>query len=435
MNYRQCLRYLEQIQNLGIKFGLDNVRTILTSLNSPHRTYPSVLVAGSNGKGSVCAMMTRILTRHGFKAGLYTSPHLCCYEERIRVGEILITPKAFSRIMTRLRSQVERLIAQGKLASPPTHFEHLTCAALMYFAEKKVDIAVLEVGMGGRFDATNVADPVLSVITTISEEHQKSLGESLEEIAFEKAGIIRTGIPVVCGAEASAAVRVIREQARLREAPLSLVLGPDSALIGERNPEGYTFRFRYRGEDFTFSPSLNGRFQGKNAATALVAALILSRRWRSLDKDKILVGIATTRWEGRLEIYGENPLVILDGAHNREGAEALRDYICENMLHPLILVFATMQDKKIEELSALLFPLAERIILTRFPYHRAAAPDEIARRSASFLDRSEIELDPARALSRARELAGLDGVIIITGSLFLVGAVKQHLPDPQARRP
>jgi len=435
MNYRQCLLYLEQIQNLGIKFGLDNVRTILASLENPHRNYPSILVAGSNGKGSVCAMLTRILSIHGLKVGLYTSPHLRCYEERIRVGQDLIAAKAFIRIMTRLRSRIERLMSQGKLASPPTHFEHLTCAALMHFAEKKVDIAVLEVGMGGRFDATNVVDPVLSVITTISEEHQKSLGETLEEIAFEKAGIIKAGVPVVCGAEAGAAVRVISEQARLREAPFVRVFGPESALIGERSPEGYTFRYRYRGEDFSYSPSLNGRYQGKNGAVALVTALTLSSRWRPLDRNKILAGIAATRWEGRLETWGENPLVILDGAHNREGAEALRDHIRENTLNPLVLVFATMQDKKIEELSALLFPLAQRVILTHFPYRRAASPEEIARRSASFRDRLEIEPDAARALSRARELATPDGAVIVTGSLFLVGAVKQMMPDAHTARP
>ncbi len=435
MNDQQCLRYLEQIQNLGIKFGLDNVRTILASLNHPHRSYPSILVAGSNGKGSVCAMLTRILTLNGLRVGLYTSPHLRRYEERIRVGEALITAKAFSRTMTRLCSRIERLRSQGRLASPPTHFEHLTCAALMYFAEKKVDIAVLEVGMGGRFDATNVVDPVLSVITTISEEHQQSLGETLEEIAFEKAGIIKSGIPVVCGVEDPAAVRVIREQARLREAPLMLVFGPDSDLTGERGSDGYTFRYRHRGEVFPYSPSLNGRYQGKNAAIALVAALTLSRRWRPLDRDRILAGIATTRWEGRLEIGGGNPLVILDGAHNREGAEALRDYIRENAQGPIILVFATMQDKKIEELSALLFPLAERVILTRFPYHRAAAPEEIARRSESFRDRLEIEPDTEQALRRARERAGAGGTVLVTGSLFLIGEVKRLMPEPQAVSP
>jgi len=228
MNYRQCLNYLEQIQTLGMKFGLDNVRTLLAALGNPHQAYPSVLVAGSNGKGSVCAMLTRILTLQGFRAGLYTSPHLVRYEERIRIGGETISAKAFSRVLTRLRSQIERLIGSGKLASPPTHFELLTCAAFMFFAEERVDMAVLEVGMGGRFDATNVVSPVLSVITTISEEHQRSLGESLAEIAFEKAGIIKPGVPVVCGAEAREAVSTIRRRAGEKAAPFIEVFGRHS---------------------------------------------------------------------------------------------------------------------------------------------------------------------------------------------------------------
>jgi len=431
MNYRQCLNYLEQIQTLGIKFGLDNVRTILASLGNPHLSYPSVLVAGSNGKGSVCAMLTRILSLHGHKTGLYTSPHLIRYEERIRIGEDPIPAKAFSRVLTRLRSQIERLLGAGKLASPPTHFELLTCAALMYFDEERVDMAVLEVGMGGRFDATNVVTPVISVITTISEEHQRSLGESLAEIAFEKAGIIKPGTPVVCGAESEEAVHTIRERAAEREAPLIQVFGPGNSLAAASSFPKDGFRYMSSGEDYAFTPSLPGRHQGKNAAVALAAALELGRHWQPLSRKKILEGIATTRWEGRLELFLERPRVVLDGAHNQEGAEALQEFIRERLTPPVILVFATMQDKKIEDLARILFPLAERVVLTCFPYSRAASPEEIARRADRFRDQLELVPDPAEAVRRALHLAGERGAVVIAGSLFLVGEVKKLFPNPQ----
>jgi len=432
MNYRQCLSYLKQIQTLGMRFGLDNVRTILAALGNPHQTYPSVLVAGSNGKGSVCAMLTRILTLQGFRTGLYTSPHLVRYEERIRVGGEPISAKAFSRVLTRLRSQIERLIGLGKLASPPTHFEFLTCAAFRFFAEERVDMAVLEVGMGGRFDATNVVTPELSVITTISEEHQRSLGESLAEIAFEKAGIIKPGVPVVCGAEAREAVHAIRRQAGRNAAPFIEVFGRGNSLTVESSAEGDTFTYTTAAETQVFTPSLPGLHQGKNAAVALTAARELGRLWQPIETEKILTGIATTRWEGRLETFLDLPRVVMDGAHNLEGALALREFIRARLGPPVILVFATMKDKKIEELARVLFPLAERIILTRYPYDRAASPEEIARCAPDFLDRVEQEPDTAQAVRRALALAGARGVVVITGSLFLVGEVKKLFPDPRS---
>ncbi len=430
MTYRQCLSYLEQIQTLGMKFGLDNVRTILASLGNPHQTYPSVLVAGSNGKGSVCAMLTRILTLQGFRTGLYTSPHLVRYEERIRIGGEPISAKAFSRILTRLRSQIERLIGSGKLASPPTHFELLTCAAFMFFAEERVDMAVLEVGMGGRFDATNVVFPELSVITTISEEHQRSLGESLAEIAFEKAGIIKPGVPVVCGAEAREAVGTIRRRAEEHAAPFIEVFGQGNALTLESGDEEDRFSYATEAEAHIITPSLPGLHQGKNAAVALSAAREIGRLWQPIETEKILTGIATTSWEGRLETFLDHPRVVMDGAHNLEGALALREFIQGRLGPPVILVFATMQDKKIGEMARVLFPLAERIILTRYPNDRAASPDEIARCAPDFLHRVEQEPDTASAVRRALGLAGEGRAVVIAGSLFLVGEVKKRFPDP-----
>jgi len=425
MNYEQCLRYLEKIQNLGIKFGLDNVRTILSSFGNPHQKYASLSVAGTNGKGSVCAMLTQILTLHSFRVGLFTSPHLVKVEERIRLGKRLIPTRSFCRLLTILKGRIEELIASKKLLTPPTHFELLTCLALLYFEEQKVDMAVLEVGMGGRFDATNVVTPCTSVITTISEEHQKFLGETLSQIAFEKAGIIKPGVPVVCGVEEDEAYETIKKRAEELQAPFHGVFKKSGSFIAQKSEKGYSFIYRTDGEKYLYSPSLRGEYQGKNAAVAFVTSEQLSKSWKKLEMRKIVEGIETTKWEGRLELISRNPLVILDGAHNIEGAQALKKYIEDFLPSPLILVFAVMRDKEIKKIADTLFPLAEKIIITRFPYFKAASPEEIKREAQSYWNRIILEPDVHQALDLALCSAGSQGCVLVAGSLFLVGEIKK----------
>jgi len=425
MNYEQCLRYLEKIQNLGIKFGLDNVKTILSSFNNPHQKYASLLVAGTNGKGSVCAMLTQILTLHKFRVGLFTSPHLVRVEERIRIGKRLIPARSLAKILTILRGRIEDLIASRKLLSPPTYFELLTCLAFLYFEEQKVDMAVLEVGMGGRFDATNVVEPSVSVITTISGEHQKFLGESLSQIAFEKAGIVRRGVPVVCGVEKSEAYESIKKRTEELQAPFNGVFARKGCFLTQKTEKGYSFVYRSEEEEYHFLPSLQGEHQGKNAAVAIVASEQLSKTWKRLDRKRIVEGIEKTEWEGRLEVVSRNPLVILDGAHNEEGAQALKKYVVDFLSSPLILVFAVMRDKEIAKIADILFPLAKKIILTRFPYFRAALPEKIKAEAQRFQDQIVLEPDTNKALNMALSSAGSQGCVLAAGSLFLVGEIKK----------
>ncbi len=425
MNELECKRYLEKIQNLGIKFGLDNVREILAAFGDPHKRFPSVIVGGSNGKGSVCAFLTRILGLHGFKAGLFTSPHLVDVTERVRIGEELISRKAFCRLLAELRTKIEELIAAKKLLNPPTYFEHLCCLAFLYFAEHRVDMAFLEVGMGGRFDATNVVDPAVSAITTISAEHQKFLGEGLDQIAFEKAGIIKSRIPVVCGVREKVAYETIKKRALELDAPFFGVFDKDNDFAKLKTDGGYVFRYRTDKEPYTYRPSLPGEHQGRNAAIAIAVARVLGRRWRMLDKEKIIRGIQTTCWEGRLEAVSTDPLVLLDGAHNEEGAVALAEYIKEFVPSPLVLVFAAMRDKKIERIADILFSLAGTVILTRFPYFRACSPEELRQRIPEGNRKILCESDPGKAFTMAKNLAGPDGVVLVAGSLFLVGEIKK----------
>jgi dihydrofolate synthase/folylpolyglutamate synthase len=426
MNYEQCLRYLERIQNLGIKFGLDNVSAVLSSFNNPHLKYPSVLVAGTNGKGSVCAMLAQILLLHDFRVGLFTSPHLVRVEERIQIGNKLIPTQSFCRWLTTLRKRVDQLISSRKLLSPPTYFELLTCLAFLYFEEQKVDMAVLEVGMGGRFDATNVAEPCVSVITTISGEHKKFLGETLSQIAFEKAGIVKRSIPVVCGVEEVEARETIEKRAEELQAPFHPVFAGKRSLITQKTERGYSFLYRTGRKNYSFTPFLQGKHQGKNAAVAIAASEQLSKTWKRLQKKKIVSGVEKTKWEGRLEVVSRDPLVILDGAHNEEGVRALRRYFEDFPLSPLILVFAIMRDKEIAKIADILFPLAKEIILTRFPYFRAALPEEIKKQAQSFQDRIVLEPDINKAIDKAIRSAGSRGCVLAAGSLYLVGELKKR---------
>ncbi len=425
MNRQECLRYLEKIQNLGIKFGLDNVRAVLNSIDNPHQRYPSVLVAGTNGKGSVCAMLTQILSLHGFRVGLFTSPHLVRVEERIRIGKRLISVGSFCRILTHLREKIESLIESKILLSPPTYFELMTCLALGYFEQQKVDMAVLEVGMGGRFDATNVVDPAVTAITTISSEHQKFLGKKLEQIAIEKAGIIRKGIPVVCGVEEKGAFLTIKKRAKELQAPFLGVFEKARNFLFLRENKGYKFEFRSEKEKYSYSPQLLGLHQGKNAAMAIVVAEQLSKNWKRLKKEKIIKGIESCRWEGRLDIISRRPLILLDGAHNEEGGWALRAFIQDCISSPLILVFAMMRDKEIEKIADILFPLAKKIIITRFPYFRAASPEDIKSRTKKYKELLLLEPDPKKAINLALQLANPEDSILVAGSLYLVGEIKK----------
>jgi len=425
MNRAACRAYLRDLERFGIKLGLENITKVLASFGDPHLSFPSIHVAGTNGKGSVCAMLTEILALHGFKVGLYTSPHLVRIEERIRVGRAKIPARDFCRLTGKVKLRIGRLLARGALEVHPTFFEVLTLVALLYFREKKVDIVVLEVGMGGRFDATNIVTPLVSVITSVSKDHQEHLGATISRIAFEKAGIVKPCVPVVCGAGAPAASRVIKDIALEDESPFFDVFDRENALVVERKGGRFAFRYSFFGEAFYLRPGLLGEHQGRNAAVAAAAATVLGWVWRPLDKRTIVEGIAKARWEGRLETAAKRPLVLLDGAHNEGGAAALAAYLKEHCSTPPVHVFAMMKDKAIRRVVSLLFPLAKKVVLTSIPYSRAAAPADILRLARPFKDKVTVEPSLRAAVALAKSAAGPRGLVVVTGSLFLVGAFKK----------
>lgn len=423
-----CRVYLRDLQKFGVKLGLDNVRILLSSFDDPQKAFPSIHVAGTNGKGSVCAMLAEILSRRGLRVGLYTSPHLVRLEERIRVEGRMIPAADLRRLLGTLKSRIEELTAVKALEAPPTFFEVVTALALLYFREKKIDLAVLEVGMGGRFDATNVVLPLVSVITTVAKDHMEHLGNTLAAIAFEKAGIIKPGVPVVCGVDHGPALAVIRRRAAEDRAPLFEVFGRNASLetrLGGRRP---SFLYRIDGDSYRLQPALLGAHQGRNAAVAVVAARVLGEVWRSTDRRTIEAGIKSAHWEGRLEEIGRRPRVFLDGAHNEAGAVALAAFIREICPRPPVLVFVMMKDKTIARVARVLFPEARKIILTTIPYKRAATPEGIRAKAPAFEPKFVLEPDLRKALTLARRLAGPSGTVFVTGSLFLVGEVKKIHP-------
>ena len=423
------LRRLLALHPKKIDLVLDRVRRLLATLGHPEEQLPPVIhVAGTNGKGSACAFSRAMLEAAGLKVAMYTSPHLVRFHERIRLPGGIIGEGGLAALLAECEA------ANG--GAPITFFEITTAAAFLAFSRAGADALVLEVGLGGLYDATNViARPKVCLVMPVGLDHAEFLGTSIAGIAREKAGIVKPGVPVVCGAEAAAAVRVIRKRAAEVGAPLTMVFGAGRRLAavkaggGGRRPT-----FRYETEDgvLGLSPGLRGAHQGRNAAIAAAAARVLARVWRPIPDAAIVRGVARARWEGRLEPVGRRPLVLLDGAHNEAGAAALRAYLDGLRPRPLVLVFTMMKDKAIGRVAGILFPAADKVVVTTIPFARDASPGDILRRARACREKVTVEPSLRKAVALARAEAGPGGAVVITGSLFLVGEAKR-LRIPQKR--
>jgi dihydrofolate synthase/folylpolyglutamate synthase len=406
MTYSESKRFLYSLGNeiQTAKFGLDRITRLLEALGSPHRQGRFIHVAGTNGKGSTCAMIEVGLRASGVRTGLYTSPHLIEPTERVQIDGQPITEDQFAEAFTEVHKLAEQMLSSGELDLHPTYFETVTAMAFLLFARQQVDTIVLEVGMGGRLDATNVVTPALSVITPVDFDHQFFLGDSLEKIAAEKAGILKPGIPAVFAGQREEAETVLRAHAK---GPY--ILARDWAIIDlSINARGSNFRMR--GEDVVCP--LAGQHQVENARTAAIALHELGVS---------PAGIAKTRWPGRLEQVSRDPEIILDGAHNPAGAQALANYIRE--FYPgrrIWMIYGVMRDKAAGEMAALLFPLAHRVIVTAPDNSRAMPPEEIPAPGAN------ITHTVGQAVALIHDAAA-DDVIFITGSLFVVGEARALL--------
>jgi dihydrofolate synthase / folylpolyglutamate synthase len=433
----------ELAQTPSHKFDLAHMRTLLEALEHPEKKFPAVLIAGTNGKGSTAATLASIVQASGYKTGLYTSPHLVRINERIRINGAAIADNEFALIHDLVDRTAERLLTESELPWHPSFFEMLTAIAFEYFARESIDIAVLEVGMGGRLDATNVVEPCLSVITDIALDHQNFLGETLTEIAREKAGILRPHTPVITLSQTPQANDVIGNAILSLDAkavsavPYVPPVSPNSAqylVPGAHEKAGYVSRYRLQvlGKEITVETPLVGRHQLRNLALAIAAAEELSRtEFPGITAATIETGIRETRWPGRFQVLpatADHPEVVFDVAHNPAGAWALRSTLSAAYEdRPLVFVFGAMRDKAVGEIAEILFPLADRVIATQVENPRAATAAEI-REAAS---RVAVDIDDApdvpSALVQARAAAGTQGLVVVTGSIYIVGEAMRTL--------
>jgi dihydrofolate synthase/folylpolyglutamate synthase len=431
MNYSDSIGYLYGLGHevLAAKYRLENIEILLQRLGKPQKNFRSILVAGTNGKGSVAAMIESIARVAGHRTALYTSPHLISIQERIQVCGEPISQDDFAKFASLIRATSEQLVEENRLASVPTFFEQVTAIALSYFRETDVELAVFEVGLGGRLDATNAVDRLVSVITSIDLDHQEILGESIEEIAAEKAAIIRSGAAVVIGRQPYQEARDVLQE-RCREVGVTPVFAKAPGDVKLRNFGQPHFKYRsHKGREYAVQVALRGRFQAENAALAIEACETISQAGFEIPGEAILRGLSTVNWQGRMELVEGRPAFLFDGAHNRAGAKVLKDFLRENWQGSLTLLFAAMSDKDIEGMAAELFSLPDTIILTRVDEKRGASEERLKACAANLPCEVKYRGEVEQALSEALASTPPDGLICVAGSLYLVGAVKKLLQN------
>jgi dihydrofolate synthase/folylpolyglutamate synthase len=415
MSYQKSISYLYGLQKFGIKFGLAKISNLLASLDNPQNKMPSIHIAGTNGKGSTAAFLSSILSKAGYRVGVYTSPHLTSFTERIKIGSQEISKKDVDRLTILLRKKANKI-------DSITFFEFATAMALFYFAEKKVDLCILEVGMGGRLDATNVVFPLLSIITNISKEHEYYLGNSLLKIANEKAGIIKKNSVLISGATQAKVLSLFRKKCCTLQTEF-YCLESNFSFIAKKN--NY---LNYRGincnlEDIKIG--LLGDHQLKNAAITLAAIEILRGKQYHIEDKAIYEGLSGVFWPGRLEVVNNSPLVILDGAHNPVAMRNLKKALLKCFdFKKLIIVLGIMEDINIMGMLKGIVPAAHRVILCKPNMDRAASTKSLVRMIKNFKVKYHQIEDVKQATLYALSTAHKNDLICVTGSLFTLGETR-----------
>ncbi|MFQ5588186.1 MAG: bifunctional folylpolyglutamate synthase/dihydrofolate synthase [Nitrospiria bacterium] len=437
--YTETIEHLYQMQRRGIRPGLARITSLLAHFDHPERSFKAIHISGTNGKGSTAAMVASVLREAGYRVGLYTSPHLLDFSERIQINHDPIPHDEIVRLTERLR----RKLAQNspRLSERISFFEFTTGLAFLYFAEQGIDYAVVEVGLGGQFDATNVVDPLVSSITSIDLDHECYLGSTLTEIAAEKAGIIKEDVPVVLAASQPEVISIIAETARLKKAPLVSVGKEVSATLS--SPQGALplidpMKIHYTGlREYFIELPLLGRHQIENAATAIGIIESLQTQGLEITENNIVEGLRKIRLSGRLEVVQQNPLILLDGAHNPAGARMLGAFLSEidperDGTHWLIT--GIMQDKQIAEMLRPLLPWADSVIATQPDMERAAPPEEIlgiatsiTARQGKSKPRVTVEGRVTEAVAHVLSRMKPEDTLVITGSFYTIGEAKGTL--------
>lgn len=421
MNYNEAMKYINNTAKFGSKYGLERTEKVLELLGNPHKKLKCIHIAGTNGKGSTTAMINEILKEAGYKVGMYISPYLEEFEERIQINGVNIPKNHLAETVTEVSSAIDKVISLGY--EHPTEFEIITCTMFKYFYDQEVDYAVVEVGLGGRLDSTNVITPMLSIITSISYDHMKILGDTLDKIAYEKAGIIKEGIPLVLYPQEKESLEIIEKVCQQRSSRLIEVF-KECAELKQVDSYKQNLEIRTKRETYDIKLSLLGKHQILNCAVAVNAAEELINMGLNIKKDHILSAMEKVKWPGRLEIMKENPLVVIDGAHNIDGIKKLAESIDIYLPHKkMVLILGILADKQVEDMVNIIAQKADRIIAVTPHSERAELADELLNVIKKVNTHAEAVDDYEEAYKIAKSYCGKNDLLLISGSLYMIGDI------------
>ncbi len=428
MNYTEAINYIKDTAKFGSKLGLERTEKILELLGDPHRKIKTIHVAGTNGKGSTTAMITKILIHSGYKVGCYISPYIEEFEERIQINNKNIPKEDLARIVTEVSMAVKEVTTLGY--GNPTEFEIITCAGFLYFYKMKADFVVVEVGLGGRLDSTNVIEPILSVIGSISYDHMNILGNTLEEIAYEKGGIIKNNTPVVLYPQEDKVTKVIENICKEKNSPLIKVKRENASLVKVEEYKGNTvvqnLNIITERDSYNVKLSLLGTYQIQNCNVVINVCEALIDLGVNITKESITNGLSQVKWPGRLEIMRKNPLVVIDGAHNIDGIRKLTESIeIYFKYRKLVLIIGILADKQVDEMINIICPKAEKIIAVTPHSERAELCEDLKDKINICNKECEAIMDYEEAYIKALSYCDEDTLLVISGSLYMVGDMRK----------
>ena len=424
MKYQEAIKYITEVGNFGSNYGLERTYKLLEFLDNPHGKLKIIHVAGTNGKGSTTAMITSMLKEAGYKVGMYTSPFLEEFEERIQINGNNIPKEKLAQLMTKIKYAVDKVIEEGY--NHPTEFEIITALMFLYFATEKVDFAVVEVGLGGRLDSTNVITPILSVITSISFDHTNILGNTLEEIAREKAGIIKAGIPTLIYPQEEIVEKVLSEKCEELGAKLYKINKDDAKLVEIIKEDKIYQLVKVKLDDeYDVKLQLLGEHQILNLAVALKALEIIKDKAAKLSKESIIKALSEVRWNGRLEVMSNEPCVVIDGAHNIQGITQLDKNIKKYFKYDdLYLILGILADKDVDHMVKVITPQAKKVFTVTPNSMRAETAEELMNEVKKYNESCEAYNDYKNAFEDALKLCKKDDLLLISGSLYMIGEMR-----------
>jgi len=429
MNYQETMDYIHNTAKFVVNLGLSRVERLLELLGNPHKNIKAIHIAGTNGKGSTTAMITNILVASGYKVGMYTSPFLEEFEERIQINNCNIPKERLCQVVSFVKDAAKVMLEEGY--EQPTEFEIITATMFKYFYEEKVDLAVIEVGLGGRFDATNVINPILSIIASISLDHMHVLGDTIEKIAFEKAGIIKESIPLIVYPQKASVLQVIKAVAEEKEAPMTIVK-EDAAKFRKVNKINDTLtqeiEINTYKDNYIVDLKLLGTHQLLNTSVVVTACEKLKEQGYNLTKESISAGLKTVVWKGRMEIMNNNPLTVIDGAHNIDAIIRLKESVEKYFSYKnIILILGILADKQVDNMVNVIAKDAKKIITVTPNSERAELGEDLLKIVKKVNDNCQYEENYQEALRKAREYAEAEDIILISGSLYMIGDMRKLL--------